>query len=251
MRLNRKEFLGLVGRGAAASVAAASVSSGAQAQERDTQTAGAPKAKKEVRGNAIKGTTDAVKQFITRANLRDMPPNVVAEGKRCMVDGFGVLLAGSAEQGSQILRHYAQKSSGAKEAIAKIMAARIELARPMETTTTLSTRWRSVTRSTSPAFMKAFRLQREASNFRERCRTASASSGVRSWMSGRLVTTPSSISLLTCWCMRSATISACPMTTCMRWKRLCSEAPADVRPGDLPARRSAFIRGLGFAARPG
>src|SRR5207248_2521587 len=32
MRLNRKEFLGLVGRGAAASVAAASVSNGAQAQ---------------------------------------------------------------------------------------------------------------------------------------------------------------------------------------------------------------------------
>src|SRR4051812_10818405 len=116
MRLNRKEFLDLVGRGAAASVAAASVSSRVQAQERDTQNAAAAKTKKEVRGNAIKGTTDAVKQFIARASLREMPSNVLEEGRRCMVDGFGVLLAGSAEQGSQILRHYAQKSSGAKEA---------------------------------------------------------------------------------------------------------------------------------------
>jgi 2-methylcitrate dehydratase PrpD len=113
MRLNRKEFLGLVGRGAAASMAAASVGSPSSVA---AQGAIAARSKKEVKGNAIKGTTDAVKQFIARTGLHDCPPNVVAEGKRCLIDGFGVLLAGSAEQGSQILRRYAQKSSGAKEA---------------------------------------------------------------------------------------------------------------------------------------
>src|SRR4051812_20100781 len=104
MRLNRKQFLEIVGRSAAASVAAASVGSPARALAQG----GAAARKKEVRANAIKGTTDAVKQFIARTTLRDMPAQDLSEGKRCMIDGFGVLLAGSAEQGSQILRRYAQ-----------------------------------------------------------------------------------------------------------------------------------------------
>src|SRR5258705_10497203 len=76
----------------------------------------AARKKKEVRGNAIKGTTDAVRRFIATSSLREMPPNVVTEGKRCLIDNVGVLLAGSTAEGSHILRQYAQKSSGAKEA---------------------------------------------------------------------------------------------------------------------------------------
>ena len=38
------------------------------------------------------------------------------KAKRCLIDGFGVLLAGSTAEGSPIVRDYAQKSSGAKEA---------------------------------------------------------------------------------------------------------------------------------------
>jgi hypothetical protein len=64
MRVNRKEFLKLVGRGTAASVAAASVASRGAAAAQGQAPA---RQKKEVRGKAIKGTTDAVKSFIANA----------------------------------------------------------------------------------------------------------------------------------------------------------------------------------------
>ena len=104
MRLNRKQFL---------QVTAVSLAGGVRLS---AQTASPARAKKEVRGNAIKGTTDAVRTFIGSANLRQMPANVVSEGKRCLIDNVGVLLAGSTAEGSRILREYAQKSNGAKEA---------------------------------------------------------------------------------------------------------------------------------------
>ena len=44
---------------------------------------------------AIKGTTDALTSFITKTPLASMPAAVVAQAKRCLVDGFGVILAGS------------------------------------------------------------------------------------------------------------------------------------------------------------
>lgn len=114
MRLNRKDFLKLVGQGTAASMAAASVGCGVPSE---AQPAAPAKQKKEVRGKAITGTTDAVKRFIATASIREMPPNVITEGKRCLIDNIGVLLAGSTAEGSHILRQYAQKSSsGAKEA---------------------------------------------------------------------------------------------------------------------------------------
>jgi 2-methylcitrate dehydratase PrpD len=112
MRVNRKEFLKLVGRGTAASVAVASVGQ----RSSSAQTSAPPRPKKEVRGNAIKGTTDAVKRFIARTSIHYIPPNVLTEGKRCLIDNVGVLLAGSSADGSRILRQYAQKSSGAREA---------------------------------------------------------------------------------------------------------------------------------------
>src|SRR5258705_9070941 len=72
--------------------------------------------KKEVRVTESRGTPDAARRFIATSSLREMPPNVVTEGKRCLIDNVGVLLAGSTAEGSHILRQYAQKSSGAKEA---------------------------------------------------------------------------------------------------------------------------------------
>jgi 2-methylcitrate dehydratase PrpD len=103
MRLNRKQFL---------QVTAVSLAGGVRLS---AQTASPARAKKEVRGNAIKGTTDAVRTFIGSANLRQMPATVVNEGKRCLIDNVGVLLAGSTAEGSKILREYAQKSNGTKE----------------------------------------------------------------------------------------------------------------------------------------
>ena len=110
MRVNRKEFL---------KVAAVSVVGAIPAAAQTPAPAGASKeasAKKEVRGNAIKGTTDAVSRFIGATTLRDMPANVITEGKRCLIDNVGVLLAGSTAEGSLILRQYARTSTGAKEA---------------------------------------------------------------------------------------------------------------------------------------
>jgi 2-methylcitrate dehydratase PrpD len=113
MRLNRKEFLELVGCGAAASVAAACVG---DAPDAGAQPTPAATPKKEVQRAAIKGTTDAVRRFIATSSLREMPADVVTQGKRCLIDGFGVILAGSTAEGSHILRQYAQKVSGVKEA---------------------------------------------------------------------------------------------------------------------------------------
>ena len=110
MRVNRKEFLQLAGRGAVASVAATTLADASQAQ-----TAPTLKPKK-VEGNAIKGTTDAVRQFIATARLSAMPADVVAQGKRCLVDGFGVMLAGSTTEGSHILRDYVKTIGGRQDA---------------------------------------------------------------------------------------------------------------------------------------
>ncbi len=52
------------------------------------------------------GTTKAVVDFITHASIDSMPERVVAEAKRCLIDGFGVVLAGSTTQGSAIVRDY-------------------------------------------------------------------------------------------------------------------------------------------------
>ena len=112
MRLNRKEFLTTVGRGAAATVAVAGLPELAAAQA--ASTGNPPKA--EVQGAAIKGTTAAVRQFIASSSLASMPPAVVEQGKRCLIDGFGVILAGSAAEGSHILRQYASRTAGMKQA---------------------------------------------------------------------------------------------------------------------------------------
>src|ERR1044071_5467818 len=104
MRLSGKEFLKVAAVSAAGAIPAV------------PQTSAPAKAKKEVRANAIKGTTDAVRRFIANTSIRDMPPNVVTEGKRCLIDNFGVLLAGSTAEGSRILRQYALTSAGAEEA---------------------------------------------------------------------------------------------------------------------------------------
>src|SRR5712671_5022696 len=67
---------------------------------------------------AIKGTTDALTSFITKTTLASIPADVVAQAKRCLVDGFGVILAGSTVKGSQIVRDYVRSTTDRKEATA-------------------------------------------------------------------------------------------------------------------------------------
>jgi 2-methylcitrate dehydratase PrpD len=105
MRITRKSFLHVAGAGAAGALLNPRPAVG--------QTK-SPKATKA----AIKGTTDALTTFITQTPLSGMPPDVVQQAKRCLVDGFGVILAGSTVKGSAIVRDYVKTVGAKKEATA-------------------------------------------------------------------------------------------------------------------------------------
>src|SRR4029453_8287529 len=62
--------------------------------------------------------TGRVVEFIVGARFEDMPPEAIALGKRCVIDGLGVVLAGSTTQGSLILRNYIKAGDRASEATA-------------------------------------------------------------------------------------------------------------------------------------
>src|SRR5262249_38254775 len=101
MRINRKSFLQL----AAAGAAGATVPARLNIMD-DPRLPAADTNSKKLQGAAIKGTTDAIARFIATTTLDSMPPAAVAQGKRCLVDGFGVILAGSTVHGSAIVRDY-------------------------------------------------------------------------------------------------------------------------------------------------
>ena len=105
MRISRKSFLHLTAAGAAGSLLAPRADAG------QTKSSKATKA-------AIKGTTDALTAFITQTPLSSIPPDVVQQAKRCLVDGFGVILAGSTVKGSAIVRDYVKTVGDRKEATA-------------------------------------------------------------------------------------------------------------------------------------
>ena len=50
--------------------------------------------------------TAAVVDFITNARWQDFPAEAIALGKRCIIDGLGVVLAGSTTAGSKIIHNY-------------------------------------------------------------------------------------------------------------------------------------------------
>jgi 2-methylcitrate dehydratase PrpD len=99
MKISRKNFLKLA---AAAPLLPSALA--AQGRPRKVEKA------------AIKGATDALTAFITKTTLASMPADVVAQGKRCLVDGFGVILAGSTVKGSAIVRDYVRALTAKKEA---------------------------------------------------------------------------------------------------------------------------------------
>lgn len=109
MDLSRKEFFGVVARGAAGTVAAASIPQGLSAQ---TPTS-SPAVK---RGDEIRGTTAALADFIVGASLASFPASVVTQGKRCLIDGFGVVIGGTKLHGSHIVRDYVAALSDRREA---------------------------------------------------------------------------------------------------------------------------------------
>ena len=100
--MNRKEFLSTVAAGAAGTLAGGPAARAAQAP-----SSGSGK----VTGDALKGSTRAVVDFVTSARLDSFPPDVVAQAKRCLIDGFAMMLAGSRVEGSEIVRHYVRSVS--------------------------------------------------------------------------------------------------------------------------------------------
>ncbi|MFI5312073.1 MAG: MmgE/PrpD family protein [Gemmatimonadales bacterium] len=119
MRLSRKQFLGVAVRGAAGSAVATTLVAGDASATTGTVPDGASRTRRLAsKAPAIKGATAAVRRFISTAALRDMPPEVVHQAKRCLIDGIGVILAGSTARGSAIVREYVRSVTDRKEATA-------------------------------------------------------------------------------------------------------------------------------------
>jgi len=62
--------------------------------------------------------TGAVVDFISRTRLTDFPSEAVAIAKRCIIDGFGVMLAGSTQATSRILRGHVRATDARADATA-------------------------------------------------------------------------------------------------------------------------------------
>jgi 2-methylcitrate dehydratase PrpD len=62
------------------------------------------------------GITRAVVQFITNASFDRIPEPAVGAARRCLIDGFGVVLAGATVHGSAIVRELITASAGKAEA---------------------------------------------------------------------------------------------------------------------------------------
>jgi len=106
VKISRKNFFKLAAAGAAGVTLTPRALTAAEVQPKKVEKA------------AIKGTTDALTAFITTTTLAAIPPDVVAQARRCLVDGFGVILAGSTVRGSEIVRDYVRTASDRKEATA-------------------------------------------------------------------------------------------------------------------------------------
>ena len=61
------------------------------------------------------GVTAAAVDFITNTRFDRIPDKAIVEAKRCLIDGFGVVLAGATVEGSAIVREYVKASSAAGE----------------------------------------------------------------------------------------------------------------------------------------
>ena len=99
--MNRKDFLRVVAGGAAGAIASRSVRTDALSTQTPVSSTS-----RTMTNDALKGSTQAVVSFVTAARLDKFPADVVAQGKRCLLDGFAVILAGSTVKGSAIVRQY-------------------------------------------------------------------------------------------------------------------------------------------------
>src|SRR5215468_5363168 len=106
MTLTRKDFLKAAAT-TVGSMACAGLSAEAGGQSPSGASSGAA-----ARKAPTKGVTQNVVNFIASARIDQMPNDVVEQGKRCLIDGFGVVLAGSTLDGSRIVREYVKTGGG-------------------------------------------------------------------------------------------------------------------------------------------
>src|SRR5438477_11030265 len=111
MSLSRKEFLNLAALGALGSVNVGAAARASASSEREAALTPV-----EQKGKQIIGTTAAVVEFIVGAEVRAFPHAVTEMGKRCLIDGFGVVLGGSTVRGSAIVREYVKAATDKPEA---------------------------------------------------------------------------------------------------------------------------------------
>jgi 2-methylcitrate dehydratase PrpD len=114
--ISRKEFVTLVARGASACAAATAIGAAGCSESATSAAIEASSSTKKQAGVALKGATSALVTFITTAKRDKFPADVIAQGKRCLIDGIGVMLAGSTTPGSGIVRQYVRSVAGKQEA---------------------------------------------------------------------------------------------------------------------------------------
>jgi 2-methylcitrate dehydratase PrpD len=114
MQLTRKDFLRVAAATTVGSIAASAAETpcDARTQQADQDGAGAKSRKRP----PSRGVTQEVVNFIARSRIEQFPDDVVGQGKRCLIDGFGVVLAGATLHGSAIVREYVKSGGGRQDA---------------------------------------------------------------------------------------------------------------------------------------
>jgi 2-methylcitrate dehydratase PrpD len=100
--MTRKEFLKLTSMAAAAPVAGAGSITDSSGVRLQPDKAGETADSK----TFPSGTTAAVVEFIHGVSFDRIPQKAISEAKRCLIDGLGVVLAGSTVRGSEIVREH-------------------------------------------------------------------------------------------------------------------------------------------------
>ena len=62
------------------------------------------------------GLTQEIASFVRKTGYRDIPPDVISLARGFLLDGVGVILAGSTEKGSRILHAYVREMGGRADA---------------------------------------------------------------------------------------------------------------------------------------
>jgi len=109
MQLSRKKFFEVISRaatGSAVVTAFGSLARAAAANQARPAAAPAAASSRKKTGTEIKGTTEAVVAFVAGTTMRSVPSEAIELGKRCLIDGIAVTLAGSTVHGSAIVREY-------------------------------------------------------------------------------------------------------------------------------------------------